>query len=368
MKQNRTGAIVPLVAVLLPVALLLIAIIINVAYIELSRTELRIATDSAVRAGGRELALTGDVEMAKKAARDAAKRNLVAGSPLLLGDDDFEVGVSSRQASNARYSFSTGTGQKPNSIQILGRRRNGGASGAISYFMPNVLGRTGFELEQEAISTQVELDLAIIVDRSGSMAYSDDEDAEEMSAAGLYPSAAANGWVFGDKVPDNSRWLDLVAATDLLLARLESTPQSELVSLTTYGDSATTDVGLTHNYGEIIGGLDGISQMFDGGGTNIGGGIDRGVASLNESASRPLAVKVAVLLTDGRHNTGTMPIPAARDNVKIYTVTFSQEAHQGDMSRVAALSGGKHFHADSRQTLIDAFEEIGKSLPTLITK
>ena len=361
--------IIPLVAVLLPVVLILIAMVINVAYIELSRTELRIATDSAVRAGGRELALTGDIDLAKAAARDAASRNHVAGQPLLLADEDFQAGVSTRSGEFSRYDFDSRSVQDPNSLQIFGRRRNGGASGAVSYFMPNILGRTAFELEQAAISTQIELDLTLVVDRSGSMAYNETENAEQMAKQGQLPAAASPGWMFGDAVPADSRWLNLIDATGVLLAHLDTTPQTELVSLTSYSEFATEDVGLTSNYNEILTGLDRVSQAFDGGSTNIGDGITVGADVLTGAGSRHWASKVIILLTDGRHNTGTNPVGAAASvkDVTLYTITFSQEADQKAMSKVAKKSGGSHFHADSGQALMDAFEEVAKSLPTLIT-
>ncbi len=369
-KKSRAGAIIPLVAVLLPVTIFLIAMIINVAYIELARTELRIATDAAARAGGRELSLTGDIDQAKAAARDAAGRNLVAGSPLLLADDDFTVGVSTRPTPTSRYNFNANSNQNPNSLQIMGRRKNGGASGSVSYFMPNVLGRTAFELEQRARSTQIELDLSLVVDRSGSMAYSDIENATQMHDQGVNPAAAPAGWSYGGIVPPNSRWLDMIAATNVLLDMLEQTPQTELVSLTTYASTASRDIGLTGSYNEIIDGLNDVTQAFHGGGTNIGGGIANGAEALVDTGSRPWATKVAIVLTDGVHNTGTNPVAAAAstEDVTIYTITFSQEAEQRDMRRVARKTGGNHFHASSGQALIDAFREVAKSLPTLITE
>ncbi len=58
--RSRRGAILMLVALLLPVLLVISFMAINIAFMHLSRTELRIATDAASRAGGRILALTGD--------------------------------------------------------------------------------------------------------------------------------------------------------------------------------------------------------------------------------------------------------------------------------------------------------------------
>ncbi len=78
-----------------------------------------------------------------------------------------------------------------------------------------------------------------------------------------------------------------------------------------------------------------------------------------------------IVLTDGNHNTGTDPIYAAKlvaaDHIQIYTVTFSAEADTTRMAEVAQIGGGRHFHANGGTELVEAFEEIFRSLPTLIT-
>ena len=52
---NRHGNIVALTALLLPVMLIIAAMAINIAYLQLTRTELMVATDAASRAGGRAI-------------------------------------------------------------------------------------------------------------------------------------------------------------------------------------------------------------------------------------------------------------------------------------------------------------------------
>ena len=51
-KANRHGVIAPLMALLFPVFLLLCGIVVNIAYMQLNRTELRVATDASARASG----------------------------------------------------------------------------------------------------------------------------------------------------------------------------------------------------------------------------------------------------------------------------------------------------------------------------
>src|SRR3954468_13380242 len=89
-KDSRHGAMLVLVAVCLPLCIIMAAFAINVAWMQLVRTELRTSTDAAARAGGKELSLSQSVAVARTAAKDAAKRNFVAGGPLLLADSDVE--------------------------------------------------------------------------------------------------------------------------------------------------------------------------------------------------------------------------------------------------------------------------------------
>lgn len=44
------------------------------------------------------------------------------------------------------------------------------------------------------------------------------------------PSSAPAGWDFGDPVPPNARWLDLIAAVQVFNNELTASPQEELLS------------------------------------------------------------------------------------------------------------------------------------------
>lgn len=223
-------------------------------------------------------------------------------------------------------------------------------------------------ISREAISTQLELDIALVIDRSGSMAYS----ASEKAAFPPNPKAAGNGWAFGQRVPDNSRWLDTVSAVNVFLEELNNSPHNEQVSLSTYADNGKSDAELTNNYKAIIDALNPYSNTFSSGGTNIGDGLRAGVNSLvSGKKSRPWATKVVIVMTDGIFNAGPNPTSVAesiaKQGVMIFTVTFSNEANKKDMIRVAEIGGGKHFHANSSQDLILVFKEMAKMMPTLLS-
>ena len=107
-KANRSGVTVILFAILLPVLLLLSMIAINIAHMQLTRTELKIATDAAARAGGRAWSEHNDLATAKEFARQAAEMNTVSGDPLILStaeaDGQMVFGESIRDG-GARFAF-----------------------------------------------------------------------------------------------------------------------------------------------------------------------------------------------------------------------------------------------------------------------
>lgn len=367
-RQSRRGAVIVLVAVLLPVILTLLAFSINVSYMELARTELQVATDAAARAGGRTYALTGSTAEAIAIAKNAASRHNVAGTPLTLRNSDFTFGVASRAKSSSQYTFTPSSGPC-NALSLTARRTTGSANGPVTMLLPSILTTSSFQPRQTAIATQAELDVALVLDRSGSMAYANDESSNTYSM----PAAAPAGWTFGYPAPDPCRWRDAALAVDAFLNVLDQTPLQERLSLVTYSDNPIKDVGLTTNYSYVDYAVAYYTAQFMEGSTNIGGGISTAINSLNsDSEARSWASKVIVLLTDGIHNTGYDPVSAAyeaRDNgITIHTVTFSQEADQYKMQQVASVTSGRHFHAVAQSDLVNAFQEIAKSLPMLIVK
>jgi Ca-activated chloride channel family protein len=369
---DRRGAMLPLVAMLLPVMLILSSFVINVAYMELTRTELRIVSDAATRAGGYAYSTTGARGQALQAAREAAQRNKVGGKITRLRPSDVEFGISTRSSLNQRYTFTPANG-RVNSVRVNARRDAKSLSGAVAMIMPTFGAIKQFEPSQEAISTQVDLDVAIVLDRSGSMAYGASENSSQMASSGTMPASAPAGWSFCDPAPKGSRWLDLVAGVNVFLKELDKSPQMERLSLSTYASTAQAESPLEDTEGSVIAGMKKYTDSMCGGSTNIHDGIMTGLSSLeNKSTARPWASKVIVLMTDGNRTAGDDPIKAAQaakaSNVTIYTVTFSDEADQKSMAAVAAATGGAHFHANSGQELKDAFAEIARRLPSLLSR
>ena len=371
-RPPRRGAILPLVALLLPVLLILASFAVNLAYMELTRTELRIASDAATRASGFTLMATADKAAARAAARDGATRNRVAGRPVQLADSDIVFGVSRRASVSQRYAFTPGA-SPPNSVSVNARRTTSSLSGAVSLVMPTFGATNKFQPQQAAISTQVEVDIALVLDRSGSMAYGDRESSTTMAAAGQPPASAPPGWQFCDAAPSGSRSRDLVRATDGFLATLNATPQQENIALVTYNDSARRETQLASDYAPVPRALNVYTSQYCMGQTNIHDGIAEGLNALSDSRfSRPWAVKVLIVMTDGRRTAGPDPVPAARSafarGITVHAVTFAQEADQTVMKAMATAGGGLHFHASTGSELEELFKVVARRLPSLLTQ
>lgn len=364
--SSRRGATMVTIAILLPVLFLLSAIAVNLAYIQVVNSKVQIVTDVSVRAAGSAYVESGDEAAALVAAQQLAALNPVESNVLNIASGDLEFGLSERNSKDKAYTFTAGV--NGNSVRLTTNSFAGGAGNAVQPFF-TVLA-TNFDIRPVCTAThsQTTLDVGVIVDRSGSMAFA----ANESSASGT-PANASPGWSFGDPVPPQSRWLDLVAAVNVFCNELTITSKVEQVSLCGYRDNATRIADLTADYQQISDALNSISAAYPNGWTNVGDGIDKGIAAVSEPKfARPWATNALVLMSDGIHNTGTDPIDAANraadKNIPIYTVSFSDEADQILMQQIADITGARHYHAVDAAQLNAAFQNIARRLPSMLTE
>ena len=365
---RRRGGILVFVAILLPVLLILIAFSINLSWMNLCRTRTMIAADAATRAAGRTFALTGDPKETIAKAREIAKLNTVAGKGIELADSDFIFGQSQRSSATGRYKFTAGVSPS-NSMRVSIKRLNSSANGGIAALIPGPFGKAGFEFEKSSVSTRVDVDIALVLDRSGSMIYASNE------AATGFPPKSNLTWKPGDPAPPKSRWLDLAAGADAFLKEMELSALDEYVSLVTYASDVTLDHSVSNSYSKVNDGIGKYTNKFPTGATNIGGGLQSGLTSLGTGAARASASKVIILMTDGKLNAPTgAPLPldvaksASEKGVVIFTVTFADEADQALMKNVASVGGGQHFHASTGASLKTVLLDIVRMLPTVLTE
>lgn len=341
---RRRGAMLVLVVLCMPIILGFGVFALNVAWMQLTRSELRTATDAAARAGSRILSRRQDPAAARTAAHAAAGRNSVGGTPLLLHDADIVLG-SAVADGIGRWTFTARPDTDPNliSVRVMGRRTVGSAGGAVPLLFTGLFDRTTFEPVKSATATQMDRDLVLVLDRSGSMTIG---------------------------TPTGTRWSDLEDAVNGFLYALQLTPQTELVGLATYAGEATADLSMSDNYVNISAR---VSSIVPAGLTAIGEGMAIGRQLIRDpSVQRPYARKTIVVMTDGIHNTGRDPEPEARaasaEGTIVHTVTFGDGANISRMQTVASDGGGQHWHATDRDSLIDVFREIANNTPTLLTE
>ena len=369
---GRRAAMLVLIAICLPLCIIMAAFAIDVAWMQLVRTELRTATDAAARAGAKELSLSQNDAVARSRAKEAAQRNRVAGDPLLLADSDIIIGTGAQPNTASRFGFTPG-GARPNAVRVLGKRTQGSAAGPVDLLFAGVLGVRQFEPNESATSTLLDRDICLVVDRSGSMMW-------VLSGGSVFPSGTK---VCDPPHPTKSRWGALATAVSAFLDELNKTSQDERVALATYS-SNTTECGITYKISEINCDLsasnytavrDEMARMSSKpvkGRTAISAGLDEGIKVLTGAKVRPYAFRTMILMTDGIHNLGPEPVLSARvaatKDIVIHTITFSDDADISRMQAVAAATGGRHFHAVDLAELLKAFKEIAATLPVMLTE
>ncbi len=334
--RRRRGAIVVLVLFLLVALLAMAAFAVDVSYMQLTRSQLRRATDAAARAAGEAIHRTADPDAARAAAKNAARQNLVAGQPLTLRDSQIVFG-NTAQAKNGKWYFTPGA-TPFNGVQIRSARDTASQDGPVSLFFGRFLGTGFFEPQSQTTVGRGEAprDFALVIDRSGSMNW----------------SAAGGG--------GQSRWTVLKASLAGFFDALEESNDDEPVGLASYSSSSRVDQWLDNDY---PGTMNIVEEIEPNGTTNINSGIIDGTSILSDAKRhRPKARKVMVVMTDGRHNTGPEPILAAEaaadEDIVIYTITFGNNADIARMQAVADATGGSHYHAPTASALLDVFRQV----------
>jgi Ca-activated chloride channel homolog len=334
--NQRKGAMIVIVAVTLILLLIAALFCIDVAFMHMTKAELRTATDASARAAVEALSRTQDQNKAIKAALDVAKLNQVAGEPFILDPNDIEFGRHIDSTSTNRLEFIP-TSAPFNAVRVVGRRTADSPAGDVPLFFGKIFGRGSFEPVQVATATRIDRDIALVLDRSGSM--------------------------LADK-----KFVSLLQAVDVFAAEVKNTNAEELVSLTVYNHVTTKLVPLTSDMLAIKNALAGINAT---GATGIGSALIVGSDSLEKDPlQRPLAQKTIVLMTDGIHNTGIGPLQASQiavdRNQVVHTISFGSDADQILMKKVAEKTGGRHFHASNATQLKDVFRAIALEIPVTL--
>lgn len=353
----RRGAIIVYGAFGLFLMLVMAAISIDVAYMQLVRTELRIATDSASVAGCEALGRLQSRDQAILAARAMADVNKVARAPLLFDDADIQIGNSVPDATTGRFVFTElpgdSLGGNVNSVRVLGRRTDGSPSGKVQLFMAGILSTEFFAPQQFATSTTSNRDIGLVLDRSTSMA--------------------------GPKIAQ------LKTSVELFFQILESLPDGAVrCSLTSYATDVTLDAPLTDDFVFLNNEAQNLLAL---GNTNIGDALRTGAKSVVPVAdggtgtnARPFANRAVILLSDGRNTTGNAPFDTpfgettnsvefcVEHAIPVFTISFGSNANHAEMQQIADDTGGFFRNANNGADLDEAFREIAERIAVAIVQ
>lgn len=167
----RDGVIAPLFAFILPVLLIFSAFAINLAFMQLTTTQLKIASDAASHAGGRALSFHQDTDEAIEAMDRFARLNPVVGHTIVVPQDDEHMQFGQAILSNGKYEFirhpkavvdSDDSQVIVNSVRVFAE-----VDTPLAFRFQNA-DRT-FNPIRNSITHQRDRDIAMVVDRSGSM-------------------------------------------------------------------------------------------------------------------------------------------------------------------------------------------------------
>ncbi len=402
---KRQGAVLPLMAVFITILFAMAALSLDLAYIELVKTELRAATDSSARAAASALVQGETPAAVKQVAISTAALNKVAGKPLALTTSSVTLGQSVLQ-SNGTYAFQANV-QPYQAVQVTSSLSSQNANGNVPLFFGPFLGVNNYAPTNTAVAAVSACDVCLVLDRSHSMCW--DETGTSWSYPSPYgvdtygvsstvtmaPSGLPSG-VFQQYPPTNgSRWLALETAVQSFCNILQSANGNTNAAMVTWASTsptqtvystkqapftlpasvgATTDVNLTSNISSISTAVAAHSQSPLLGGTDMYTGIEQGISVLTGSSARPSATKVMILMTDGDWSSpagNTNPILAAQnaksDKITIHCICFLQSANQTTCQKIASMTGGKFYYASDSSSLTSIFQQIAGSLPVALT-
>ncbi len=374
---DRRGATLVLIAVMSSALVSLGVLVINWSYIELTNTQLRSATDAAAKAAVVALSQTQLQEDARQAARTIAAQYRIGGQQLTLSDADIEFGNGEPNGAGG-YNFVAD--QLPlNCARVVGQCGGNSATAAVPVLFAHLLPEDSFDLEKDAVAGRFDHDICVVVDRSGSMAW--DLTGVDFSYPDEYHTDSTVQNYFRPPHPTGSRWAKLVDALEVFRQVVDRRDLNARIGLVSYSSNytfglltstrVTTDQSMSPDTYRFVDAARAIGLNCIIGDTNIGAGINRGVAVVTAPAtSRLTANRTIVLLSDGRRTEGADPVAraqvAAESRITVHTVSFGDGADQQVMQQIAAVTGGNHYHANSGAELQSAFEQIAEELPAVL--
>ncbi len=384
--HRRRGAMLVLIATMLVLILAFAALLLDMSWMALAKSELQSATDEACRAAlmkytaaDADLSEAQRLQDARRQARDVFKDNLVGGRHRDVDPMSFVFG----HASYSGVGMSAFVAhQKPyNAVQgnVL---TSDPATQSVSLFMMPLFGVNDFSPTAEATVGLKTADIVLVVDASRSMTrlpHSPNKKSQR-----LYPQGG------GARKPPlpGSRWSHMMDALDHFTVLMQEGHSDAWIGMASFGGGEKDYV--PPNYPELeqyyrreyqLGPQKSgnylsprMSRYSDsplGYGTDIAAGIQDAIAMLN-AYGRSTAERYILLLSDGlpyapgRQPTEEAVLDARDANITIHSVIFGlYDAGANAMMQDAADQTGGHFfgNATSGPELEQTFTDMVESFP-----
>lgn len=378
--RPRTGGMVVLISALLVVLLAMTLFTVDVAYMQLTRSELRAATDAAAKAGAEALRRTKSETQARQAAINVAAQNMVGGRGLLLRADEIDLGRSAPQPDGS-WTF------QPNltpfsAVRVRSRLGGGSDNAPVSLFFAGMFGSGAFEPAQTATASHTTHEICLCLDRSHSMCW------DLSGIDGRYPSEISSlpNPSSIPPHPTSSRWGVMMGAVQQFLTITQAQAPRPRVGLVTWSSdsagwgstglpvtAASYDVTLTTNHTAILDSLAARSQQPMPGATNMSAGMNMALGAMTDSAAiDPLASRIVVLMSDGLWNRGIDPVITAQSfqqaGIVVHTISFLAAENEAALEQIATITGGRSYSADNQSELEAIFKEIARQLPIVLTE
>ncbi len=371
-RESRRAAILTLFVLILPVLLVVLGFSVDMAYMQLVQTEMRLASDNVARVAADNLSRFENESEAIRAAKDVAAQFTVAGKPLRLNSNDFDFGRAT-SGTNGAFTFDT-NGSPPNAVQVNAVRNSSNPDGTVPLFFSRLVGSPDYAPQVSATASFVNVDICLVLDRSTSMKFTVTSTESGMSTSDRR---------FCKAPPSNSRWAALDSAVKVFTNVLSNNTSDEQVGIVTFGSdlnsiapglcgrlsAATLDMQLTTNLNAADGTINTLSNGVWNGNTEIASGILLGMQELTSTRNRRLSDKVMIVLTDGYPTSGdavAAATAAAEQKIVVYAITFGPDGDQNHMRQVAAAGNGEHAHAADESTLKEIFKRFAAKATILV--
>lgn len=383
LSERRRGAMTVLIAAMLTIFVVGLCFSVDIAYMQLTRTQLQVATDAAAKAAVVNLAQGGTSTAAKNAAVAAAALNKVDGKGLTINSSNVTLGSLTPGVGGA-WTFSAGTTPYM-AAQVGVNMTPGSTSGAVNMFFAPILGTNTFSPQNTSTAGFVQNVVCLVLDRSGSMCW--DLSGTDWSYPPGVP-AFPHAYVIPPNSPQ-SRWSTLGSAVSLYLNVLSQSANPPPVGLVTWAsdisagslsgyhypsfNATTTNAAIAYNNNSTI--TNAISNLGSNimvGGTDMQSGMQAGATLLQNYTPNLPCNRVMILMTDGQWNVGSDPAAYASTlaaaNIKVHTVGLLIGSMQATLQQISTTTGGLNFMATDSASLNAAFTALAKDLAVILTQ